>query len=345
MRALVHAWHFDRTKSPPVPRPALKEPAAYYRPSADALVFSDGEGCVRMPGGVGLDVVVHEMTHAYTEHNAQLTTEGEAGALTEAVADVLGASAEHMFGAPDEKAFLMGEDVFLDRVAVRSISRPWLFDSKFPAERKKLASTYGELFPTSPTTVANDKGHVHDNSTIASHAFYLMVMGGEHHSTKIAVRDPVGWQTSTRLWFGSIRMLSARYSDTFRHFARVNMNEAFFTFQPKIFTAAACAWRAVEVFDDADLATYGVSCKAPTTTSAPAPPPGNTPSQDAGDCAGHGSDAVCSTLAPASATVCRNGFPVSTALCADLAQRCKRRSNGDPTASFGPGGALICEDP
>jgi hypothetical protein len=345
MLALVHAWHFDTSKTPPIPLPALKERAAYYSPSTDALFFSDGEGCARLPAGVGLDVVVHEMTHAYGVHEALFTTEGEAGALNEAVADVLGASAEHMFGAPDDKAFLMGEDVFLDRVALRSIREPWLFDSRFAGERRKQASTYGELFPTSPATLANDKGHVHDNSTIASHAFYLMATGGVHHSTKVAVRDPVGWETSTRLWFTSTRMLSARYSDTFRHFARVNVNEAFFTFQPKIFSAVACAWRAVEVLTDRDLATYGVSCKASAVTNAPPPAGNGATSQAPGDCAGHGNDAVCSTIAPGSATLCRNGFPVNTAFCGDLAQRCKRRSSSDPTATIDAGGALVCEDP
>lgn len=345
MRAVVHMWSIDYEQRPPKVRRPLDEATAYYNPSSDSLFFSDGEGCTRLPGGVGLDVVVHEATHAMNEHNAVFARSGESGALNEAVADVFGASAEHISGAPDDKAFLMAEEVYVARRGLRSLSQPWTMPSRVRAENKTGASTYRKRFPTSPDTRENDRGHTHDNSTIASHAFYLTVTGGTHHDSHIEVSDPVGWETSTRIWFTTIRMLSARYTSSFHSFARVNVNDAFFTFQPKVFRAVACAWRAVEVFTDTDLLAYGVSCNGtPAKSAQPSPPPASL-SQDPGDCAGHGNDPVCSALVPASATVCRNGVPANTALCADLAQVCKRRSPGDPTASFDNGGALVCEDP
>jgi len=129
----------------------------------------------------------------------------------------------------------------------------------------------------------------------------------------------------------------------FLHFARLDTNVAFFSFDRRVLTAAACAWRAAQVFTDADVAAYGVTCAASPAAPGPLTQPQPPASDGPNDCAGHGDQPVCSIAQPAAATICKSGAPFGVALCADPAQRCKPIAAGDPTATLGPDGALACE--
>ena len=55
------------------------------------MVYGDGDstqGCA--PLALGLDVTAHELTHAVTEHESNLTYSGESGGLNEAMSDIFG---------------------------------------------------------------------------------------------------------------------------------------------------------------------------------------------------------------------------------------------------------------
>ena len=339
VRGVVHAWNWDRAKAKaPVPVFVRNDFSAHYNIGADTIFFGDGDACSLLPAGVALDIVTHEYTHAVTEHTAHFGAFGEAGALREAVGDVLGASADHWAGKTDGDAFTMGEDAYLDNGGLRDLRVPSRFASRFPEEKVIVPSTYRGLLPTTPAVRDNDYGHVHDNAVMIGHAFYLMTKGGKNAVSHIEVRDPLDWQIATEIWYRTIHFLDNRYTDTFRHFARVNADRAFMTFQPHIFTAVVCAWRAIEVFTDADLKAYGVACAGSPANGGPAPP-----APPPGDCAGHGDNLVCSSFVPALATVCKSGLPVANAFCADPGQRCKQRAPDDRTAIVGPDGALACE--
>jgi len=105
----------------------------------------------------------------------------------------------------------------------------------------------------------NDLGHVHDNSTIVSHAYYLMAIGGTNEVSKITVGadDALGWDVSQRLWHTTLHSLDRAFARTMKEFARVNMALGLFTGRAR---TVACAWRAVEVLDDAELALFGITC-------------------------------------------------------------------------------------
>ena len=114
------------------------------------------------------------------------------------------------------------------------------------------------------------------------------------------------------------------------------MNTAVAIFSGRARTVA-CAWHAVEVFDDAELALFGISCDK----DAPLPPPPSGPASVT--CAGHGDNAVCDPAARNSAFVCKGGALVGVALCADLGQVCRPASLTDPTAALDAEGALVCQ--
>lgn len=105
----------------------------------------------------------------------------------------------------------------------------------------------------------------------------------------------------------------------------------------------ACAWHAVEVFTDAELAEFGIRCAKAGAPPAPPSPPNPAPITDTNICANHGDRLVCDAAAPSSAAVCKNGVRVNVALCADLGQSCRRTSASDPTATLDADGALVCE--
>jgi len=119
------------------------------------LVFGDGDGTDFSPFSGALDVVAHEFTHGVTYHTAKLGMEGENGALNEALSDI--------FGCFVEGNWQMGEGIYHPSghaAALRDIANP--HKSNNPATMSEYVQT------------TSDNGGVHINSTIVSHAAYLM---------------------------------------------------------------------------------------------------------------------------------------------------------------------------
>jgi Zn-dependent metalloprotease len=141
------------------------------------LVFGDGDGIQLSPLSGALDVVAHEFTHGVIFHTAKLGYEGQTGALNEALADIFGC-----FVAGD---WQMGETVFhpLGR------SRP-LRDIAHPH-----ATHHPETMQDYIDT-AEDNGGVHINSTIVSHAAWLMANGT--HKLPIATVEKIWYRALSR---------------------------------------------------------------------------------------------------------------------------------------------------
>lgn len=127
--------------------------SAYYNSFCDQFVFIDEH-----TGGV--DVVVHEVTHAVIAHTSELVYCNQSGALNESFADLLGAFADDdLLGGK----WLIGEDT--PGGAIRSLAEPELFG------QPSRMSDY--------VVMTRDEGGVHTNSGIPNHAGYLLVEGGE----------------------------------------------------------------------------------------------------------------------------------------------------------------------
>lgn len=145
------------------------------------MLYGDGDGSSFTYMAGGLDVVAHELTHGVTEFSAGLLNRDEPGALNEAFSDIM-ATAVEFASQPagrglDHADWLMGEDVVL--VAphyLRSLQDP------------HAAGGVDHYSQIRDIGTNNDDGGVHDNSTIASHAFYLAVHGGTNRVSGITVR-------------------------------------------------------------------------------------------------------------------------------------------------------------
>ena len=135
---------------------------AFWDPGREQLAFGDS-GHLE----AAVDVIGHEFTHAVISFvvggptGGSVLDYGESGALNEAMADIMGVLIEDKSG-PDR--WLLGEDSQLG--AVRNLADPTSISTSMGPYRDTYASRYKGL--------GDDAGE-HVNSTIFSHAAYLMM--------------------------------------------------------------------------------------------------------------------------------------------------------------------------
>ncbi len=152
---------------------------AYWNGSQ--MVYGDGDGSTFTPLAGGFDVVAHELTHAVTQYESNLTYSNESGALNEAMSDIMAAAAEaYKVGAINSNTWKIGEDIYTPGTsgdALRYMNDPIADGSSY------------DYYPTRYTGT-QDNGGVHLNSGIANLAFYLLVQGGTHPRGKTSVVVP-----------------------------------------------------------------------------------------------------------------------------------------------------------
>ena len=144
------------------------------------MVYGDGDGRDYTYFAGALDVVGHEMTHGVTQFGSNLDYQDEPGALNEAFSDIMGASIEFFYQsqrpATAKPNWLIGEDITLTFPGyIRSLNNPIAIGDPDHYSLLKFIGT------------DNDDGGVHFNMTIATHAFYLAVAGGQNRVSKINV--------------------------------------------------------------------------------------------------------------------------------------------------------------
>lgn len=111
LRIVVHAPNEDGT-------PNMNN--AYWDNSTKRIYLGDGDGELFKPLGGGLDVLVHEATHAIVDSEVRLKYEGQQGGINESWADVIASLA-------DQRDWRIGEDVFTPGTrgdAIRDLERP-----------------------------------------------------------------------------------------------------------------------------------------------------------------------------------------------------------------------------
>ncbi|RZT16287.1 VCBS repeat-containing protein [Mycobacterium sp. BK558] len=135
---------------------------AFWDPGREQLAFGDS-GHLE----AAVDVIGHEFTHAVISFvvggpsGGSVLDYGESGALNEAMADIMGMLIENKSGT---QRWLLGEDSQLG--AVRNLADPTSISTSMGPYRDTYASRYKGL--------GDDAGE-HVNSTIFSHAAYLMM--------------------------------------------------------------------------------------------------------------------------------------------------------------------------
>jgi Zn-dependent metalloprotease len=136
------------------------------------MVYGDSDGVQSAPLGKSLDVTVHELTHAVTSSESNLTYSNESGALNEGMSDIFAAYCESwtLGWATPASVWMIGDDVWTPATAgdaLRYMGNPTQDGSS------------KDYYPTRYTGTS-DNGGVHWNSGIANLAFKLLSTGGSH---------------------------------------------------------------------------------------------------------------------------------------------------------------------
>lgn len=90
----------------------------------DGSAMTFGDGANTFYPLVSLDIAAHEISHGFTEQNANLIYSGQSGGINESFSDIAGEAAEfYLFGEAD---FLVGADVMKGNNALRYMCNPSL---------------------------------------------------------------------------------------------------------------------------------------------------------------------------------------------------------------------------
>lgn len=106
-----------------------------------------------------LDIIAHEYTHGVEDYHSNMVYSGESGAVTEGICDIFGELAEGWF-------YKCSPDWVNHK---RNMRDPSL---------RSYPKLYQGLNWGDPTDIAEDNGNIHKNSTVISHAAYLMSESG-----------------------------------------------------------------------------------------------------------------------------------------------------------------------
>jgi len=199
------------------------------------LVFGDGDGTVFDRFTKPVDVLAHELTHAVTQFTANLTYQGQSGALNESVSDVFGSCLKQRLAgeAAADADWLIGEGIFLPAVqgtALRSMKAPGTAYDDPSLGKDPQVATMDDYVQTS-----GDNGGVHTNSGIPNKAFQLaaVAVGGS------------SWEGAGRIWYAALTSGLAPDTD-FAAFAAATVTAAA-AVSPEAAHAVAAAWTDVGV--------------------------------------------------------------------------------------------------
>jgi Zn-dependent metalloprotease len=173
------------------------------------MVFGDGDGVIFTDFTASLDVIGHELTHGVTGSEANLTYQGQSGALNESISDVFGSLVKQFkLGQTADKAdWLIGAGILapgIKGVALRSMKAPGTaYDDPTLGKDPQPADMAHYVQTT------DDSGGVHTNSGIPNHAFYLaaVAIGGN------------AWEKAGQIWYDTVCDRNLKPSASFLQFA------------------------------------------------------------------------------------------------------------------------------
>jgi Zn-dependent metalloprotease len=182
----------------------------------ERMVFGDGDGEVFRRFTISLSVIGHELGHGVLQHTADLRYEGQPGALSESVADVIGALVEQHRRRQDVAAatWLIGAGLFTDRVrgvALRSMTAPGTaYDDPL------LGADPQPRHMDDYVRTDEDAGGVHINSGIPNRAFSLaaVAIGG------------FAWEGAGAAWYDAVTSGTLPRDCDFATFAAATVSAA-----------------------------------------------------------------------------------------------------------------------
>ncbi len=156
-----------------------------------------GDGDLTLFGDLtqSLDIIGHELTHGVVSYTANLVYQNESGALNEAMADIMGVSADAWHRGSQQPNWLLAVDAYTPDIAgdaMRYMNNPTLDNQSY--------DYYPERY-----TGSGDYGGVHLNSGIANLAYVLLVDGGTHPRNKTTIVVPgLGLDQSQRIFYRAL---------------------------------------------------------------------------------------------------------------------------------------------
>jgi Zn-dependent metalloprotease len=182
------------------------------------MIFGDGDGVLFNGFTSSLDVIGHELTHGVTGSEANLTYQGQSGALNESISDVFGSLVKQFSATPQQTAsqadWLIGAGLLatgVKGVALRSMKTPGsAYDDPMLGKDPQPADMAHYVHTTS------DNGGVHINSGIPNRAFYLAATSIGGHA----------WEKTGRIWYDTVCDHNLRPTSTFARFADLTVRHA-----------------------------------------------------------------------------------------------------------------------
>ncbi len=175
----------------------FEDNAAWLGGGINEMVFGDPVLSNLQPAAA-LDIVAHEYSHGVTQYTSGLIYLNEPGALNESFSDIMGTATEH-YWQPEGNGFLMadwicGEDAFPSfGTVVRNLEDPNSILTPYGPSPCHLTQKIFVPFDV-------DDGGVHYNSTIYSHAYYLLAHGGTNLVSGITVSG-IGIDKATNIFY------------------------------------------------------------------------------------------------------------------------------------------------
>ena len=175
------------------------------------MIFGDGSGLRFTRLTQSLTVCAHEMSHGVVQYDGPLVYQGQAGALNESMADVLGTLVEQWKNdqTVEEADWLVGREILAPGVtgrALRSLEEPGTAYDNDVLGKDPQPGHMDDFVVTD-----DDHGGVHINSGIPNRAFVLTAkeLGGN------------AWEDAGRIWYAALGHERLLPTATFRQFARI----------------------------------------------------------------------------------------------------------------------------
>ncbi len=210
---------------------------AFWESSTNSTNYGIGDNVSTGPL-TSLDVVGHEMSHGLTQYTCGLEYLYEAGALNEAISDIMGKTIEFKYDSANFN-WLIGEKFFFKAdSAFRSMSDPTIFRN--PNYYKGRYWVFSSA----------DNGGVHTNSGVFNYWFYLVVTGksGTNEAGQSFKVDAMGFDATIDIVYQMMKnyLTSTSYYHDARE-ASLKVVENKYGKCSKEYRNIAEAWKAVGV--------------------------------------------------------------------------------------------------
>jgi Zn-dependent metalloprotease len=182
----------------------------------EEMIFGDGDQVLFIGFTGALDVIGHELTHGVTGSEANLSYQGQPGALNESMSDVFGSLVKQftLKQTADQADWLIGAGILAPGIngkALRSMKDPGT-----AYDDPKLGKDPQPADMAHYINTDEDNGGVHLNSGIPNRAFYLTAssLGGN------------AWERAGQIWYDTLIDHRLKPTANFSAFANMTILNA-----------------------------------------------------------------------------------------------------------------------